>query len=179
MDDLDFISDVQLRKTLEDSIEYIYALYEQSKGAEQKPLYIEETHRVIVLYVVAAIEAVLLFFYKERKEKMEFCEYKYIMTLSDKYRHKDKEEFPVVVAVQEKVEKTDYQIGLHDLVIFFLKKKLIQKKTANRILEINDIRNTFHFSKARTKACDIEKVEEALSLLVHTLERAPEALKTT
>ncbi len=78
---LDFIKDTALRKTLEDSIEYIYALFEQSKIAGQKKLYQEETHRVIILYVVSAIEAVLLYFYKVRGEKIEYTEYKFVQTL--------------------------------------------------------------------------------------------------
>jgi len=81
MRELDFIKDKDLRKTLEDSIEYIYTLFEQSKNDKQKELYKEETYRVIVLYVVSAIEAVLLYFYKERVEKIEYLEYKFVQTL--------------------------------------------------------------------------------------------------
>lgn len=70
MRDLDFIKDKELRKTLEDSIEYIYALFEQSKDSKQKKSYQEETYRVIILYVVSAIEAILLYFYKARGRKL-------------------------------------------------------------------------------------------------------------
>ena len=72
MNDIDFIKDEELKKRLEDSIEYIFALFEQSKGAGQKEIYLEETYRVIILYVVSVIEAVLLYFYKERGEKIEY-----------------------------------------------------------------------------------------------------------
>ena len=54
MSDLDFIKDKELRSTLENSIEYIYALFEESKNGEQKQLYKEETYRVIILYVISA-----------------------------------------------------------------------------------------------------------------------------
>lgn len=118
MNDLDFIKDIELRKTLEDSIEYIYALFEQSKDVE-KELYREETYRVIILYVISAIEAVLLYFYKERGEKIEYTEYKYIQTLPSDYGHLKKPGLPVAVAVQERLEKQEHQIGLHDLVMFF------------------------------------------------------------
>jgi hypothetical protein len=177
MSDLDFIKDKELQKTLEDSIEYIYALFEQSKDDKQKALYREETYRVIILYVVSAIEAVLLYFYKERGEKIEYLEYKFVQTLPAEYAHRAKVGLPVVVGVQEKVEKQEYQIGLHDLVMFFKSKKLIQEKTANDILGLNDVRNTFHFAKPRAKNCDLKRVESALRLLVHTLERAPGVLK--
>lgn len=177
MSDLDFIKDKELRKTLEDSIEYIYTLFEQSKDDGQKELYREETHRVIILYVISAIEAVLLYFYKERGEKIEYLEYKFVQTLPTGYGHHGKTGLPVVVAVQEKLEKPEHQIGTHDLVNFFKTKKLIQEKTATDILELNDVRNTFHFSKPRAKNCDLKRVESALQLLVHTLEKAPRALK--
>ncbi len=177
MTDLDFITDSQLKKTLEDSVEYIYTLYEQSKSLEEKPLYKEETYRVIILYVISAIEAVLMFFFKERDEKITFCEYKYVEILSEKYNHREKSNLPVVIAVQQVTEKKEHQIGLYDLVTFYRDKKLIQEKTAQDILELNDVRNTFHFSKPRVKECDVEKVESALNLLLRTIEKAPVALK--
>ena len=177
MDDLDFIKDKELRKTLEDSIEYIYALFEQSNDDEQKELYREETRRVIILYVISAIEAVLFYFYKERGEKIEYPEYKFIQSLPPEFTHSGKAGLPVVVAVQEKLEKPEHQIGLHELVKFFKTKKLIQEKTATDILELNDVRNTFHFSKPRAKSCDLKRVESALQLLVRTLEKAPGVLK--
>ena len=150
MSDLDFIKDKELRGTLENSIEYIYALFENSKASEQNELYREETHRVIILYVISAIEAVLLYFYKERDEKMEYFVYKFVSPLPKDYAHNEREGMPVVIAVQEKIEKKEYQIGLNDLVIFFKDKKLIREKTAEDILKFNDIRNTFHFNKSRT-----------------------------
>ena len=176
MSDLDFIKDKELRSTIENSIEYIYALYEEVKKGEQNLMYKEETYRVIILYVISAIEAILLYFYKERKEKIEHAEYKFIQKLAN-YSHKEKQELPVIIAVQEQVENNEHQIGLYDLVTLFKNKGLIQEKTAGDIIEINDVRNTFHFSKPRTKKCDLERVESALSLLVRTIKKAPTALK--
>lgn len=176
MEDLDFIKDSELRKTIEDSIKYVYALFEQSKSTEQKELYREETRRVIILYVISAIEAILLYFYKVRGEKIEYLEYKFVQNLPPEYEHIRKMGLPVVIAVQEKLEKKEHQIGLHDLVAFFKTKKLIQEKTASGILELNDVRNTFHFSKPRAKNCELKQVEAAFQLLVHTIERAPGVL---
>lgn len=178
MKDLDFIKDADLRKTIENSIEYIYALLEQSKSNEQNELYREETRRVIILYVVSAIEAILLYFYKIRGEKIEYLEYKFVQHLPSEYEHNGKAGLPVVVAVQEKIEKQEHQIGLHDLVIFLKTKKLIQDKTADDILELNDVRNTLHFNKPRAKNCDVKQVEAALQLLVYTIERAPGVLQS-
>ena len=177
MNDIDFIKDEELKKRLEDSIEYIFALFEQSKDAGQKERYQEETYRVIILYIVSVIEAVFLYFYKVRGEKIEYVEYKFVQVLPSEYEHREKKGLPVVVAIQEKLEKQEHQIGLHDLVIFFKTKKLMQEKTANDILELNDVRNTFHLNKPRAKNCDLKRVESALQLLVYTLEKAPEALQ--
>jgi len=177
MSDLDFIKDKELRKTLDDSIEYIYALFEQSKDGGQKKSYQEETYRVIILYVVSAIEAVLLYFYKARGEKIEYPEYKFVCTLPPEYTHAAKPKSPMVIAVQEQVEKREQQVGIHELVAFFKSKKLILDKTAKDILDMNDVRNTFHFNKQRAQACDLQRVEKALQLLVHTLKNAPKALE--
>lgn len=175
MKELDFIKDEDLRKTLEDSIDFIYNFHEQSKGDGQKKLYQEETYRIIILYVVSVIEAVLLYFYKTRGDKIEYLEYRLVQALPPEFGHSEKKGCPLIIAVQEKKEKD--QIGMHDLVTFFEAKKLIQKKTANDILELNDLRNTFHLSKPRAKSCDVERVEAALQLLVHTIENAPKALE--
>ena len=174
--DLAFIKDTDRRESIETAMEDIYALYEESKGDHQHKSYSQETYRVIILYTVSTIEAILLYFYKVRGEKIEYVEYKFIQQLPSEYRHSEKSSSPVVIAVQEKHEKKDYQIGMFDLVVFFKEKKLIQEKTAQAILEINDVRNTFHFSKKSIEHCNIEQVEKALGLLVRTIEKAPSAL---
>lgn len=176
MSSFEFISDGDLRIKLENSIEFIYSLFERSKIEKEVPLYKEETYRVIILYVISVIEAILLYFYKERGEKIEHFEYKYPERLMD-YCHKEKQNFEVVVAVREKIEQKENQVGLHALVDLFRSKNLIRKETADSILELNDIRNTFHLCKPRTKKCGISHVESALKLLVHTIENAPIALK--
>ena len=47
--DLDFITDTDLRKKIENSIEYVFVLFEKSKNEKEKDLFREETHRVIIL----------------------------------------------------------------------------------------------------------------------------------
>ncbi len=180
MGDLTFIRDITLRGILEDAIEYISALYKRSKSIDENALYQQETYRVIILYVISAIEAILFYFYKTRKESMTYTDYKFVSPLLPEYRHSERTDAPVVVAVQLKVEKDDHQIGLHDLVQFFKEKGLVRKETAEDILEMNEVRNTFHFNKPRSqeKVCDIARVEKALGLLLHTIENAPRALST-
>lgn len=96
-----------------------------------------------------------------------------VSSLPEKYVHVNKKGLPVVIAIQDKVEKKDYEISLSDLVKFFKSKGLIQEVTAQGILDTNDIRNTFHLSKARTKQCGEAQVNEAVDLLLHTVKTAP------
>ena len=177
MNGLDFINDKELRKTLENSIEYIYVLHERSKSDGRHKLYQEETYRVILLYVASIIEAILLYFYKVRGEKIQYTEYKFVNVLLSQYEHTEKKGFPVVVAVQEKVEKKEHQLGMRELVTFFRGKSLMTEKTAEDILDINDVRNTIHFSKPRAKVCDLKLVERAFKLLMHTIKNAPRSLE--
>lgn len=175
-EELAFISDKNLRKTIEDAIQYIYLILENSRNSESD-LFKEETYRVIVLYVISIIEAILVFIYNERGVKMTYVDYKYPEQVSKKITHKDAPEYPVVIAVQKTLDKPDKTIGLVALVEFFIKSKLMKKEFGAEILEINDIRNTFHFTKPRNKiTCEIETVEGALDLLVRVIKKAPKAL---
>jgi hypothetical protein len=172
----EFIIDKELEKTLEKSIAYIYSLTNQLSYKNNR-LDQEETRRVIILYTVSTIEAILFYFYKEHGERITTTEYTSVQYLSKDYSHVKKNNLPVVIAVQEKIDKKEHQIGLFELVNFFKNKKLILEKTAVAMLEINDIRNTFHFNKNRVKSCDLKSVESALDLLILTIEYAPKVLK--
>lgn len=173
--DLDFISDAGLRKTIKEAIEYIVALLGIPLTSEMSSLYIEETHRVIILYVASIIEAIFLHCFKEKKQVLHYLDYKFISTLPSEYNYVGQQGL-VVVALQKQVPRLDHQLGLHDLVNFFKDKKLIKSETAADILEINNIRNTVHLSKPRTKRCDIDKVEFAFNTLVHIIKNSPKLL---
>lgn len=174
MDGLDFITDTPLRKTVGDSIEYTYLLFEESKKRTDNKLYQEETCRVIVLYVVSILEAIILFFYKKGGHQIPHVDYKYIQTLSEDYQHKEATGDRIIVAVQKSGNKEEHQIGLKTLVNFLESKKLLSKRVASEVLAINDLRNTFHLSKSREKiVCNVAQVERALKLLVYIIEKSP------
>ncbi len=122
MTDLDFITDADLKKTLEDSIEYLYVLFADSKNGKNA-LFAEETHRVIILYIVSIIEAVLLYIFKKKDNEIIKIEYKHIVSLLSEYTYVGKKDSIVVVAIQKKTKKQDYEIGLSELVQFFREKK--------------------------------------------------------
>jgi hypothetical protein len=177
MNELSFITDASLRKTVEDSIEYTYVLFEESKKKTDNKLFAEETYRVIILYVVSVIEAILLYLYKKGGYEMKYTDYKFINTLPEAYRHEKSDGCRIIVAVQKDINKSEHQIGLSDLVNYFRDEKKIIKSTSEEILEINDLRNTFHLNKPRGKIiCDIKQVERALKLLVYIIQKAPKGL---
>ena len=177
-DELDFITDNTLRKTIEDSIEYVYVLTEESKKKEDRSaLYKEETYRVIILYIASIIEAILLYLYKRQSDKITYTYYKFINPLHEDYQHASDRESPVIIAVQKTVEKVEHQIGMFELVSFFKEKKFMKEETAEEILKINNLRNTLHLNKPREgNACDITQVEASLKLLVYTIRRAPKSM---
>jgi len=173
---LDFVKDRALKRTIEDSIQYLYLIFEQAKDSGSS-LYKEETYRVIVLYVISIIEAILLYVLKKRGEKMTYTKYRYANPLPKSFKNSDVPEGIVVVVVQSEEERDERKIGLADLVAFMEKRKLMSKDFATKILNMNDIRNTFHFTKPRGKiTCEIETVESALELLVGTIKKAPKAI---
>ena len=140
-------------------------------------LFKEESYRVVILYVVAIIEAILLFLYKTHGEELTLTEYKYIQTLPAEYTHSGELESRIIIAVPRKMKRPEHQIGLFELIGFFKSKKLIQEETAESILNLNNIRNTLHLSKPRAEVkCDLKQVESAFKLLVRTIERAPKTL---
>lgn len=177
VNDLDFITDAGLRQTIENSTEYMYALSEEAKEKEKSDLYKEETYRVIMLYTVSVIEAVLLYLYKKHEDEMTFLDYKFVQPLPSEYGHSSNTNSRVVVAVQKREKMAEHKIGMGDLVCFFKERNLMKKETAEQILQINDLRNTFHLSKPRDKAvCDIVQVESALKLLVYVIQNAPKSV---
>jgi hypothetical protein len=173
---LDFLESKELKRTIEDSIQYMYIIFEDAKDSEN-PLYKEETYRVIVLYVISIIEAILLYVLKKRDDKIMHSQYKYVTAINPSFRHSELPNSTVVVAVQKEEEKDERTIKLSDIVDFMKKGGLMDKKFAERILDVNSIRNTFHFTKPRNKiTCEIKTVEKALELLVDTIKRAPRAI---
>lgn len=174
--DFEFIKDSALRKKIEDSVEYIFALYEEAKRGDKNELFKTETFRVIILYTVSIIEAVLLYIYHQRESRMVKEEHKEIQTLENQYKNTHVEG-RVVVSVVKKSEKKDIEIRFQEIVKFLQNEKVLRSETADRMLEINDTRNTFHLRKERMSPCTVGEVEGALELLLYVLGNAPKSIK--
>jgi len=173
---LTFIKNKALKKTIEDSIEYMNIIFANAKE-NSTTVYKEETYRVIILYVVAVIEAVLLYVLKERGEEIISITYKDPRIISEKLKHEDFPKGKLIAAIQCKEKKKAQQIGVQDLIKFMQKKKLMASDTAEGVLDINNIRNTFHLNKDRVDIqLEVKKVEKAFSLLHKIIKGAPKAI---
>ncbi len=174
--ELDFIKDRELKRTIKDSIQYFSLIFDSAKKSSSD-LYKEETYRVIILYVISIIEAILLYVLKKRGGEMMHIQYKFVSPIQESFKHAELPNSPVVIAVQKEEIKNERRIGLVDLVAFMEKSNLMSETFATKILDTNDIRNTFHFTKPRNKiTCEIETVENALELLVDTIKKARKAI---
>ena len=169
--DTDFIGDDKLRERINVSIEYIFALYEDAKDNESIEFQ-KETYRVIILYTVSIIEALLFSIYHELDEFLYRTDYKDTVELKEQYTH-TVHVGSVIVATRTDVKKTEHEIGFQELLMFLKKSKVLKKITVDRIIKINSLRNSFHFLKKGDIECKIEDVEEALSLLELTLKGTP------
>jgi hypothetical protein len=173
---LTFIKNIALKKAIKDSIEYMNILFDSANDSSSNA-FKEETYRVIILYVVAVIEAVLLCVLKERDDQISVLDYKIPREICKKVKHQDYPQGTFVTAIQCKEIKPDQQIGVQDLVMFMVNNKLMKDDTAKDILEINNIRNTFHLNKPRTDIkLELNKVEKAFSLLYKIIKGAPKAI---
>jgi len=173
---LEFIKDEALRQRTEDSIEYLYTLYEESKGDDKNDLYRTETYRVIILYTVSIIEALLFYIYERKGVVIMKIEHKERITLPNSYKNKTVGG-KICVLVEKTTEKTESEISLRELVNFLEKKKVLKKATVKKLLNLIQTRNSVHLRQKSETICNIQSVEKALDLLAYVLIQAPRHLK--
>jgi hypothetical protein len=170
------IKDAFLAEKIRNSTDYIYFLHDLSNEEKHNDILKEETYRVIILYVVSCIEALLIYLYKNREEKIEVLEYKNIYKLQDIFQNDDNKYSVTVLALQTKSEKDENHVGLQEVVKHFEKIKVIKKETSEQILTLNNIRNTHHLFKNRSKKCEISDVDSSFVLFNYILEKVNLAL---
>lgn len=97
--------------------------------------------------------------------------------MPEEFSHSEIPKSSVVVAVQKKQIKTDSQIGLVELVEFMKDGGLMKDRFTEKILNANNIRNTFHLTKPRSQIkCEIGTVEKSLELLIKVIKSAPKII---
>ncbi len=174
--ELGFIKDQLLRQRTEDSVEYIYAIYEESKGIGKNDLYRTETYRVIILYTVSIIEAILFYIYETRDNKITKTEYKEKSFLPSTYIN-DKVSGKTIVATEKISEKTESEISLKELVQFLKAEKVLKYETSQDLLKIIQMRNSVHLRQKTSSRHSIEEIEKSLELLSYILKHAPRHTK--
>lgn len=159
----DFIQDKKLQKRVEDSLDYIFTLYETTKKQINSDIYIQETYRVLILYCASIIEALLFELYHQGEQRILRTEYKDPQVLSDQYRN-SKLKGTVVIATRTQRGSSEVEIGLNELITF-LHPKPLKQETRDRLLTLNSLRNSFHLRKTGSTRCTRADVDEALDLL--------------
>lgn len=126
-----------------------------------------ELRRTIILYICSTIESLLLVKYRKLNEPIIKEEYKFTKILPENFRHYPKlKTAEVVVSVRVKRELEEHEIGVTELVKYFVKNKFFTSDFAQKIHSIIDIRNTFHFGKKRDGiVLDDKIVEDSFSVL--------------
>ncbi len=174
--ELAFITNPSLRQRIEDSIEYIYTLYEESKQSDKNELFKTETHRVIILYTVSIIEALLFYIYEKKGLTITRVDYKEKEHLPESYRN-IKVDGRIVIAIEKHTPKQESEISLRELVHFLVTEKIVKEETESKLLSIIKTRNSVHLRHKGFTTCSVADVDEALELLVYTLSHAPRFLK--
>ncbi len=172
--DTDFIDDSILRKRVENSLQYILVTYDAARNLKNIE-HRAEAYRVIILYCVSIIEALLFDIYHRSRKNISKFEYKSIIELPSEYINK-KYRGKTILAVREEVAKRELEISFIELLTF-LKGDVMKDDTVDRIKKINQKRNTFHLRKKGSSICKTEDVEEALSLLELCIKNVPRFLK--
>ena len=173
--DTDFITDRTLQKRVDESITYIFALYFDAQDNQSKE-FETETCRVIILYTISIIEALLHQVYEVIPQNITKESLRDTRELGGGYQHAANKHCEVIVATRCIINKEPREIQFNELVSF-LQHKALKKDTVARIKKINSLRNTFHLRKHGSSACKISDVDEALTLLELILKEIPRFLK--
>lgn len=173
--DTAFIKNKAAKARIDDSITYIFALYKDARNNQSKSFQ-TETCRVIILYTISIIEALLHEAYAIVPEKITKEIYKDPRIIDGGYTHRANKDCSVVLNVRCTVEKPEREIQFNEL-LQFLKQKVLHPKTVQRLEKVNSLRNTFHLRKLGKSGCTTKDVEEALSLLDLMLNEIPKLLQ--
>ncbi len=122
---LRFITDISLRRKIENSIETTSFLYLKRNEKSTSSGFAKEIRRAEILYAASIIEAVLIHLFKRRGESMSKTDYKDVVTLPSIYQSGS---HPVVVARQVQIPKLGRELTLDSLLELFSKNGIIKHR---------------------------------------------------
>lgn len=162
-DTFSFISPKAFRKNIVESVEFAAYLWILSQSTE--PKYSDEMARTIILYNISIIEALLL--YRAKKQKIEFTKtvYKEPSEIPSSFQTPGKR---TVLAFRETILKSDSQIWLHDLILG--QEDFLGNKLHKKIRDIQEVRNTYHLSKDRSKIY-LQNAEDSFDIVLQLVNR--------
>lgn len=168
-----FISDLSLRKKIENAIEtmaFLYLIERNERAKEEKPSpgFLKEIYRMIILYSASVIEAVLLYLYKKKSFSLTKPVYKNVHTLPSEYQLEP--DSKLVFARQKQEQKDVKELMLDILLKTAYEKKVIKKTLSTKIEKLKNVRNTFHLSKSRKGIqCSRQLVNESFKTVLETV----------
>lgn len=162
-DSFDFISNQKVKSNIINSIDFSSTLWLLSEKIPEKNR--EESYRTIILYTASIIEALLLYYFSEKKLSFEEEKFTHVARLGSQFQNNLGE---VVVAIRKSEERKDPDFFN---CINYLEKTL-GKNLSKSIHKIRDTRNTFHLLKTRKKIKenDIKYANEILLKLVKKIQ---------
>ncbi len=173
---MDFITDISLRRKIEDAIEIGSFLYLKRNEKGVSKGFASEICRMEILYAASIIEAVLLYLFKKQKELLPKTDYKDIHILPGTYQSTTSSR--LVIARQIQIPRLDRELMLDNLLDFFFKKGFIKRRLKLKIDRARTVRNTFHLAKSRKGIrCDAASVNAAYDTVVEVFSAARNRLK--
>lgn len=101
-------------------------------------------------------------------ESVEFVAWLWVLAQKVEEKYRDESVRTVILYNMSIVEKDDTRVWFHDLIAEG--KQLLGKDLHDRVVDLQDIRNTFHLSKAR-RALSLKKAEGSFDVVLEVIHR--------
>lgn len=163
-DAFSFVTPKAFRTNIVESVEFVAWLWVLAQKIEEK--YQDESVRTVILYNMSIVEALLLFWAKKHKKKFFEDKYTDKHTLPTTFQGATGKELLVVHF--SRVEKNDTRVWFHDLIAEG--KQLLGKDLHDRVIDLQDIRNTFHLSKAR-RGLSLKKAGNSFDVVLEVINK--------
>lgn len=160
---LDFITSKALRKNMVESIEFAAWLWIFAQEIENK--YKDEMFRTIILYNISIVEALLLFRAKRIKIKFFKYDYKESAELPKTFHPAGRQVF---VTFRDKTTRNESQVWFYELIKE--QKDFLDTTLHKQVVDLQDIRNTFHLSRPRS-ILSPEKVDESFAVVLKIINK--------
>jgi hypothetical protein len=158
-----FVTPRALRNNIVESVEFAGFLWVLAQEVDDE--YQDEVVRTVVLYNIAIIEALLLFWAKKHNIRFYDEKYRHPTPLAREFQKTDQ---ILVVAYQSKTDREESRIWLHDLIV--KGEQFLGKELRDEVASLQDIRNTFHLSRVR-RTLSLKKAKESFDVVLQVVNK--------